>query len=373
MKSGKLKLLALLLMTVLTLGLLTGCNQVTANSDLASSQPVSSQASSEEEVSSQESSSEESESQVPQGNQNPLTGTYDLAEEAVGKRPVAIMVNNIKVALPQSGISEADIMYEMPVEGGITRLMAVFADYTKVPTTGSVRSARHNYLELALPLDAIYVHFGGSDIAKIKIAEYGITDDLDGLTNMTPFKQDKAIAASKGKEHSYYTSGELLTKGITAKNIRTDLNNTDTVFQFADAYTAPEDAADCSVIKVKFSGYVTAKFTYNAETDSYDKQQFGANHVDANTGETASVHNVFALYTNIYTMDKAGHQQIDLNSGTGYYCTGGKYQSITWSKAGITEPFVFKDASGNELSVSAGNSWICIVPKDMKSSTVITP
>ncbi len=363
----------MLLVAVLTLGMFSGCSEVPANSDPISSMPDSSEESSSEENSSEESSSEESVPQVPQGNQNPLTGTYDLADEAVGKRPVAIMINNIKIALPQSGISEADIMYEMPVEGGITRMMAVFADYTKVPTTGSVRSARHNYLELTLPLDAIYVHFGGSNIAKDKIKQYGIKDDLDGLYNMKPFMQDKSIAASKGKEHSYFTSGELLEGAIAAKKIRTELNNTKTAFLFADEYTPAADAADCSAIKVKYSGYCTADFTYNAETDSYDKKQFGSAHVDANTGNAASVHNVFVLYTNVYTMDKAGHQQVDLYSGSGYYCTGGKYQSITWSKNGINDPIIYKDASGNELSVSAGSSWVCIVPDDMKSATVITP
>lgn len=339
----------------------SGCSEVTANSELESSSSVS------------EESSEESEPDTPEGNINPLTGLYDLSDSAVGKRPVAIMINNIKKALPQSGISEADIIYEMPVEGGITRMLAVFADYSAVPTTGSIRSARHNYLELALPLDAIYVHFGGSDLAYNKISAYGIKDDLDGLKNMTPFMQDKSIAAAKGKEHSYYTNGELLEKGIAAKGIRTESEMTSTVFQFADAYTAASDAAACSEIKVPYSGYVTAKFTYDAQTDSYDKQQFGSDHIDANNAQAVSIHNVFVLYTNIYTMDKQGHQQIDLNSGSGYYCTGGMYQKITWSKSGVTAPIVYKDASGNELSVSAGNSWVCIVSNDMKSSTVITP
>ena len=377
MKKNVAKILTLLLVLSMVLCVFAGCSEVTSNSELAesaqqSSEEVSSEEESSEEVSSEEDVSSE-EAQVPQGNQNPLTGTFDLDEGAIGKRPVAIMINNIKVALPQSGIADADLIYEMPVEGGITRMMAVYADYTKVPTTGSIRSARHNYLELALPLDAIYVHFGGSNIAKAKIQEYGIKDDIDGLYSMTGFMQDKSVAAAKGKEHSYYTTGALLQKAVDSKGIRSDSKLNQTAFKFADEYTAPEDAQDCSEIKVKYSGYVTAKFTYNAEKDSYSKQQFGQAHIDANTGETVSVHNVFVLYTNIYTMDKQGHQQIDLNSGSGYYCTGGKYQKITWSKGGINAPFVFKDAAGNELTVSAGNSWVCIVPNDMKASTVATP
>lgn len=369
MKQSRRRIFAWLLAAGLTLGMLSGCSEVTPNSEPESSEEVS------EPVSSEPESSEEvsSEPETVEGNQNPLTGLYDLSEDAVGKRPVAIMINNIKIALPQSGISQADIMYEMVVEGGITRMMAVYSDYNAVPTTGSIRSARHNYLELALPHDAIYVHFGGSNIAYDKIKAYGLTDDLDGLKNMTPFTQDKALAASKGQEHSFYTTGALLSKGIAAKNIRTESKVTSTAFNFAKEYTAASDAEGCSAISVPFSNYVTAKFTYNADTDSYDKQQFGAAHMDANTGKAASVHNVFVLYTNIYTMDKKGHQQIDLNSGSGYYCTGGKYQKISWSKNGVNAPIVYKDASGNELSVSAGNSWVCIVSDKQKSNTKITP
>lgn len=90
---------------------------------------------------------------------SPLTGEAGYDESLLLNRPVAVMVNNIEQSLPQRGISKADIVYEMPVEGGITRLMAVFSDYHDLPEIGSIRSARHDYVELALPLDAIYLHF----------------------------------------------------------------------------------------------------------------------------------------------------------------------------------------------------------------------
>ena len=57
---------------------------------------------------------------------NTLTGKSGLSEEAVGKRPVAVMINNIKASLPQDGIYKADILYEILVEGGITRMMALY-------------------------------------------------------------------------------------------------------------------------------------------------------------------------------------------------------------------------------------------------------
>ena len=76
---------------------------------------------------------------------NRLTGLDDLSDEAKGKRPVAIMINNIKQSLPQYGIADADLMFECEVEGGITRMMAVYADYSKVPAVCSVRSCRYYF------------------------------------------------------------------------------------------------------------------------------------------------------------------------------------------------------------------------------------
>ena len=71
---------------------------------------------------------------------NRLTGLATLSKEAYGKRPVAIMINNVRAALPQYGVSAADIMFEVIVEGGITRMMAVYGDYTKIPNVCSIRS-----------------------------------------------------------------------------------------------------------------------------------------------------------------------------------------------------------------------------------------
>ena len=79
---------------------------------------------------------------------NPLTGE-GVAQDISGDRPVAIMLNNLKKALPQLGVSQADIIYEMPAEGGITRMMAVFQSLDGVGDLGSVRSARDYYVSLA--------------------------------------------------------------------------------------------------------------------------------------------------------------------------------------------------------------------------------
>ena len=92
---------------------------------------------------------------------NPLTGVSGISEEKTKNRPVAIMINNISTAQPvQTGLSKADIIYETEVEGGITRLMAVFQDITTAEKIGAIRSARYPYVDLAMGHNAIYIHCG---------------------------------------------------------------------------------------------------------------------------------------------------------------------------------------------------------------------
>ena len=165
--------------------------------------------------SSSESSSDPEEPQIL----NPLTGEEGFSEEAVGKRPVAVMVNNIGQALPQRGLAEADILYEVVVEGGITRLMAVYADPYDIPYVGPVRSARHYYISIALPMNALYVHFGGSPAAYQYISQYGV-DDVDGMyTQSGVFYQDMDRAAAVGREHSFFINGESILSVLEGKGV----------------------------------------------------------------------------------------------------------------------------------------------------------
>lgn len=104
---------------------------------------------------------------------NPLTG--EGCETDVGKnRPIAVMLNNHKKAVPQAGVSQADVIFELPAEGGITRMMGLFQSIDGEGEIGTVRSARDYYLSLALGHDAIYMHAGGSPQAYAYIKEWGV-------------------------------------------------------------------------------------------------------------------------------------------------------------------------------------------------------
>lgn len=162
----------------------TGCKKEEApKKEDTTKESVEQQAKPEEE--------KEEESQAVQGaevvqegvpaNQNLLTGIGDLSEAAIGKRPVAVMVNNVQKAMPQYGVSQADLIFEIPVEGDATRFMAMYGDYTKVPQVCPIRSCRYYFPALSQGFDAFYVNWGIDDT----IADYLEALDLDQIEGIT--------------------------------------------------------------------------------------------------------------------------------------------------------------------------------------------
>jgi hypothetical protein len=295
---------------------------------------------------------------------NPLTG-LPVSENVSGQRPYAIMMNNIITAQPQLGISKADIIYEIPVEGGITRMMAVFQDVTDAGAIGSVRSARPYFVELALALDAIYIHAGGSNDAYASLKSTGIAH-LDGVNGSKQdiFYRDKYRRQAMGYEHSLTTSGELIdeflpTYDISLEHSGSFKNN----ITFADE-AAPATGEAAASVKVHFIGTKTTSFEYLAEDGQYYLSQYGESYEDGNDGTQLSVTNMLVLYTGIANIpgDTAGRLTVDLTgSGAGYFFCGGKYIDINWSKDSKSSQFVFTEEDGSELVFGRGRTYICIV------------
>lgn len=102
-----------------------------------------------------------------------------MEEDISANRPFAIMINNIQQALPQCGVSNAEIIYEIPAEGGVTRMMAIFTDISDVEKIGSLRSIRPYYADVGISYDAIVIHAGGSQESYTEMSGYDV-DHLDG-------------------------------------------------------------------------------------------------------------------------------------------------------------------------------------------------
>ncbi len=309
---------------------------------------------------------------------NPLTGLEAEADYEL-RRPIAIMINNIKVATPQEGISYADVMYECIVEGRQTRLMMVVSDYESLPTVGSVRSSREYYLDFAANHNAIYMHAGGSNQAYTEIWQRYV-NNLDGVNDNAIsyrcFWRDTWRMNNMGYEHSLMTSGEKIAAGIEYKKYSTSLKDGfDSPLDFVpyDTVKTP-DGGDAVYLRVTYSTAHKPYFEYNASDCLYYRWQFlGDKHIDNGNGKQLAFTNIIVLYLpTVHTGDSYGHMDVDtVGTGEGYYLTMGKYEKITWKKTSEDSPVKLYNAAGEELLINRGKTFFQICTTDMKESTEV--
>ena len=303
---------------------------------------------------------------VDPGPANPLTG-LPMDESLVGQKPVAIMLNNIKAAMPQQGNSQADIIYEVLAEGGITRMLGIYQDISTLGIVGSIRSARPYYLELALGHDAVYVHAGGSDDFYARKTALGL-ETIDGTNGYYSgcglFWRDRERVAGNyyAYEHSYITSGEKLTEVLTRRNVLGPHKDGYTYEMTFAEHAAPVDGDAVNTITVPFSNYKTTRFRYDADSDVYWVEQYGQPYIDGNDGSQISVTNVLVLKAKCTVLDDAGRLSVDLTSGEGWFSCGGTIRPITWQKGGSNEQLRYYDEFGQSLTLGQGKSYVCIIP-----------
>ena len=290
---------------------------------------------------------------------NLLTGLDTLSEEAKGKRPVAVMVNNIEPCFPQYGIAQADIIFEIVVEGNQTRFMALYGDYTQVPEVCSVRSARKYFGSLAKGFDAVYVNWGMAEVIRpyinsLKLTHFDGASDANGL-----FARDtERKAAGYALEHTGYFDGTKLPSVLEKQKV--DMNVKDeyssTVFLFNSTPIAPA-GEPCTEVKVEF-GAATASFKYNEETGTYLKSHNGKAQMDGRANTQLEFTNLIILETGVMMDPNGTHKMLNWYNGTGYYVSNGVAQEIKFAKASETARLVIYDLEGNELAINPGKSYI---------------
>ncbi|MGI6281634.1 MAG: DUF3048 domain-containing protein [Oscillospiraceae bacterium] len=366
----KKRIFALCSALLLSLTVFAGCGSKPTEESAASEPEATATAAptAEAESSAAESTAEPAEAPSTEpANVNLLTGLPTLTDGAIGKRPVAVMVNNVDAALPQYGISAADLIFELPVEYDLTRLMAVYGDYTQIPEVCSIRSCRYYYPILAVGFDAIYVNWGmnesvarptvnSMDIDQYDGDEYGLGDC---------FGRDKArYESGYAWEHTGVFHGPNFPSVLEKDKVRTDLkeDKTGTAFNFVemDKNAAP-NGEDAQKVRVDFGANYSV-FTYDEENHEYLKNFKDSPHMDGISKEQLKFENVIVLETEIkpYPGDEV-IKYVDWEGGEnakGYYISEGKMVPITWSKAGMYDPLKFFDANGNELQLNRGKSYI---------------
>ena len=298
---------------------------------------------------------------------HPLTGE-GMDTDISGKRPIAVMFNNLKKALPQVGVSNADVLYEMVAEGGITRIMGLYQDLEGVGDLGSIRSARDYYVNLALGHDAIYIHAGGSPQAydafdDLKMSHIDFVNGPYG--NMCWRDPDRRKSA--GLEHSLFTSGEKVLEQLP-KRIAQEHDDGYAVGWTFDK-EVPAGGTAAAKLTVPFSTYKTGYFTYDAGENRYLIDQYidkkDIPYVDGGTDEPVSVRNVLVLYTDVSGVkgDDKGRMEVrTTGTGDGLLLRDGVLQEITWQRDKRTDCLRFLDrASGQDTPLAVGPSYINIV------------
>ncbi len=297
---------------------------------------------------------------------NPLSGE-PMDEDISANRPWAIMINNLEQALPQCGVSQAEILYEIPAEGGITRMMGIFTDISGVDKLGSMRSIRPYYAQVGFSYDAMIVHAGGSEAAYSLLASTG-WDHLDGVRETyasAPFQRDPN-RMQYGIEHSLFANGPKLIEAANEKGFVFEHDGG----EYDYGLTFSEDAVsqctgDAQYAQIAFNSYKTTSFEYNAEEGVYYASQYGGPYMDDDYGVQLSFTNLIFLRTQISVIDSYGRLDVvTTGSGEGWFCNGGKWVEITWERADDYSPFQYYLADGTPLDLGIGHTYIGIMGND---------
>ncbi len=288
-----------------------------------------------------------------------------IVDEESKSRPYAVMINNNHAAWPQCGIQDAYIVYEIIAEGGITRMLAIYKDQDTAKI-GSVRSARHYFIDYAQENDAIFVHWGGSPQAYNKL---GYIDSIDGIAlEGSVFFRDRTL--NRDLEHTGFTSMENVKSYATKQGYTRDTNKDLLLNYSVDEINMAEldGAEEATDINIKYSSYHSTSYECDEENKVYKRSMSGKANVDLETGEQYTAKNIIIYKVSNYTIndgeDKGRQELENIGSGSGYLVTGGYVVPIRWKKTSHSEQTQYTYANGEEIVVNDGNTFIQICPEN---------
>lgn len=283
-----------------------------------------------------------------------------VAEDQANLWPIAVMIENAAFGgvRPQSGLSFAQVVYELPVEGGITRFLALFSG--EMPEKiGPVRSARPTYLEFTGEYDALYAHAGGSPEALAAVDGLAVRDLSALAAESRYFFRDNALVAP----HNLFTSGELLTTARLDKGLA-EAEPEYEAWLFKDDEPTTSPSTEPLVFDFGSGPLYRIEYTYNSATNSYDRNDGGDEHTDAVTSKVISPKVVIAQMIPAGTpAGTDGRVNFDVTgSGIAYIAQDGKVIEGVWSKTDRQSRTIFRDAEGNRVEFDRGSIWISLIP-----------
>lgn len=294
----------------------------------------------------------------PKGTPCPLTGVLVEDEADQNLRPIAVMIDNEINARPQSGLLDAEIVYEIPVEGNITRYMAIY-HHNHTDKIGPVRSARPYFIDKALEFNAVYVHCGGSPQALQDLASMKV-NTLNDLKGSPCFWRSK----DRKMPHNLYTSTKLM-REVMEKN---QYNNKTApeYFKFSEEFLNLDGKAVKGISFVYSKNYIVG-YEYDEKDKLFYRTINGSRLKDKDSGKDIPTTNIIVEKTTSKVLDKVGRLDVEnLGKNRGYYLTGGKLIELEWSKSDRSAKTVYKDLKGNEITINKGVTWIQVVPDNVR-------
>ena len=265
----------------------------------------------------------------------------------------AVMIENSDGARPQSGMSQAGIIFEALAEGGITRFMALYQE--NQPTSiGPIRSARPYYVDWLLPFNAGYAHVGGSPTALANIKSLGVRD-MDEFYNANSYHR----VSSREAPHNVYTSMADLNTLETSKGWTTS-----TFTGFPRKADSPAKTPTTTTINLNPSyADMASQFQYDPSLNSYKRNEAGAPMVDAATNKQLEPKVVIAMVVpwSNGPLDASGAYYVnyaDLGTGTAYVFQDGILTQGVWKKTSPSSQLQFVTTSGTPINLNAGQTWI---------------
>lgn len=298
---------------------------------------------------------------------SPLTGEPLTA--TLTNRPFAVTFNNIVDAMPQWGVSHADILYELLAEGGITRCLGILHDPANAGNLGSIRSTRPYLVDLAMAYDAVYVHAGGSDDGYSELSATGC-DHIDGVKGSNSgkyfYRDQTRLSSGYALEHTLFITGEDAVAYAAERDITLSREvPMDYGLTFAQNAT-PAEGTKADKVTIDFaSSSKTTTMTYDPATGLYSAFQYGEDYIDAATGNPLTFRNLFLLTADTHYDSKGYRVYITLTgTGEGWFACGGEMIPILWSREDVDSPFVYTKTDGTPLTLGVGKTYIAIGPHD---------
>jgi len=274
--------------------------------------------------------------------------------ENYNRRPIAIMLAEDPIARPLSGIAEADLVIEMPViTGSITRMMAVF-QCGSPEEIGSVRSARHDFIPLALGLDAIYAHWGGSHFALDKL-DKGIINNLDAMINpYNSFFRKSGIA----EPHNGFTSIDRLINA--AKKLGYRLENRFVGYPHLDNSNPPAGGQKGRLI-IGYGNHYKVYYDYDPEENIYRRWRDNQREIDKNNGNQVKASVVIVMKTESRMIEPPDYNEVDVEGeGEAIIYQNGEEIKGYWKKEGSysNSKLQLLNKNGEEIEFVPGKIWI---------------